>query len=212
MNREISEKEESGPPCCSSVGRPEEESAGCGCPGSQDGGGNSWLTSKIKAIIFIVVMVAAVGVAVSSVFREKSGDSVGDTDRAAQSLCGSTLDSLLSLNQVAADQDFVFILLPAAGAEENERAAGVIDRASETISRRGVRVANFTIEPSNPDYQKLIDAGGIESLPAVLATGKGCGSEIVTGEITEERLLKAYDSASRTADGGRRSCRPSSCH
>ncbi len=208
MNREINGKEESGRPCCSPDGRAEEESASCGCSG---GGGEGRPTSKIKAMIFIVVMVAAVGVAASSVFKKEIGDPAADPGQAGQSLRGSTLDSLLSLDKVAADQDFVFILLPAAGAEGNERAAGVVDRASATISQRGVQVANFTIEPSNPDYQKLVGSGRIKSLPAVLAIGKGCGSEIVTGEITEERLLKAYTSASRPAAGGRRSCRPSSC-
>ena len=81
--------------------------------------------------------------------------------------------------------------------EDNGKGAGVIDKASETISRRGVRVANFTIKPDSPDYQKLIDAGEIKSLPAILAIRKGHGSDIVTGEITEEKLLAGYLQASK---------------
>ncbi|UCD83488.1 MAG: hypothetical protein JSU92_09270 [Deltaproteobacteria bacterium] len=194
--------------CCedSSCCPPDQKDEGQLADGSglctQDSSGGNGLKSKLKTAVFVIVMLAAVGVAAHSVLKKNKVASMIEEDnefRASmteQKLCRSSLNSLIGLDEVAADKDFVFILLPGER-EEAEKAAGVIEKASEIISRKGTRVATFTIKTDSPDYQKLVSSYGISSFPAVLATGKGCGANIVTGEITEEKLLAGYLQASK---------------
>ncbi len=181
---------------------------------TQDSSGKYSLTSKIKTAVFVIVMLAAVGVAAHSVLKKNRVGSVIEKDDELkagltyQKSCASSPASLINLDGVTAGKDFVFILLPGEREEEAEKAAGVIERASEIISRKGTRVATYTIETDNPDYQKLVSSYGISSFPAVLATGKGCGAEIVIGEITEEKLLAGYLQASKP---GSCESEPASC-
>ena len=188
--------------CCSSS-QPEEQSADGCVPSSHLRGRKNSLSSKIKNILFVIVILAAVGVAAMSLLKKNRVESEvktknrTDTNTASQKLCGSTLDSLISLNKVAADKDFVFILLPGRKTEETGKAADIIEQTSELISQKGTRMAKFTLETDSPDYQKLVSHYNINEFPAVLAMGKGCDPEIITGKITKQKLLAGYLRASK---------------
>ncbi len=195
----------------------EEQSASCGCEDSPCCG-SSRLTPTAKTIVFAIVILMAIAVAAWSFLKKNTSEGVGQTDKqserdkALQRLCGITLDSLSSLNDVAADKDFVFILLPGVNAEDSKNTARVVEQTSETLSRKGIRVGTFTIKRDNPDNKKAVSSLGLEGAPAVLLMGKGCATKVVTGEITEDKLLKGYVLASTPSScypdsGGADSCR-----
>lgn len=189
---------------------------------------------EVKLAIFILVLSAAAAVAVHS-FLGKSGSSTDSpaqqftaithgespTAPAAQNpggndvqeesksvVCGITLDSMAALNQVAADKDFVFILLPGESKEAAQAAAKKVDEALKKISAKGVRVASFTLGKDAQDYAELVKGLSIESLPSIVALGRGCGAAVVSGEVTEAKLLRAFVLASTPSCGT--PCGPSS--
>ena len=217
------------PACCSpaqsNVEQPEEAGCGCSPPASKKSG----LSSKIKTSIFVIVMLAAVGVAATSLLNKNSVESVVNTDDrfhvesmistddktplTQQTLDIPSLDSLASLDKVAADKDFLFILVPGEKTEDTEKAASIIGQASEVIFKKGISVAAFTLKTDSPDYEKLVSTFEINSFPAVLAMGKGCGSDIVKGMLSKDKLLASYVRASTPglcgpASRGSASCCP----
>ncbi len=155
MDQEKDEKKEGQSCCpddsCSSAGQESKEQLASSCgPCSQSGAGKCILTSKARTVIFLVVILAAVGVAAMSVLKKNrigsGARTIGgqQTDSAFANRCGTSLDSLASLNEVAADKDFVFVLLPGAKEEETRKAVAVIEETSKIISEKGTRVEIFT--------------------------------------------------------------------
>lgn len=204
MSIEKDEKKEVGPgctdiSCCTPVGEGE---------GQEENKCALLSLSRLKTFIFIIVMLAAAGVAAMSILKKGSNktseEAAGkfDTDLASLNICGPSLDSLNRLNKEAADKDFVYVLLPGEGDQETEKVSGVIEKTSKVISENGTKVGHFTIKTDSDDYKNLVNSYGIDNFPAVLALGKGRGSAIITGEITQEKLLAAYIRASQPANCG----------
>ena len=124
--------------------------------------------------------------------------------------CGAALDSLASLNKVAADKDAVFILLPGEDRKGAEAASREIEAAIEKIRSSGTSAAAFTLEEGASDRALLVERFSITSFPCVFALGKGCGAAAVSGEITEAKLLRAFVLASRPRSPCGTPCGPSS--
>jgi len=162
----------------------------------------------MKTSIFVAIVLAAVVVAsISVINKTKAGSTVqtgdvGDATTPCEEPCDRMLSSFKSLDKLASDKDFVFILLPGGNPEGNVRVANLVEKASKTISKKGPRTGTFTMKAESPDYEKVVSSFEIKSLPAVLAMGKGCGANIVAGEITEETLLAGYLLASKPVSGG----------
>jgi len=134
--------------------------------------------------------------------NEKTEEDV--SDKASHALWGPELDSLASLNKVAADTDAVFILLAADDQEGSRAATRQIEAAAKKIQSGGTRISAFRLKQGAPDYANLAKQ---LSVPCVLAMVKGRGLSGVSGEITETKLVQAFVMASRPASG----CGPSGC-
>ncbi|MHC4646945.1 MAG: hypothetical protein ACYTBJ_15720 [Planctomycetota bacterium] len=122
-------------------------------------------------------------------------------DEPASTLLFKPLDSLASLNKVAANFDAVFILLAAEDQLKMQPIAKQVETAAKKIQGDGVRVSAFTLEKDAPNYSKLVKQF---SIPCVLAIVKSRGMSGVSGEITEAKLIQAFVTASRP----RSSCCP----
>ena len=197
-------------PCCD---------GGSCCPSGSDGGCKNW-----KIAMFVLIVVAA-GVVLARSLISKSNsaadqrqqlfatippDGKPDTpaaanitetqgsDQPASSLWGEPLDSLASLNKVAADTDAVFILFAADDQESSQAATKQIEAAAKTIRGSGTRVSAFRLKQGTADYANLTKQ---LSVPCVLAMVKGRGLSGVSGEITETKLVQAFVAASRPASG-----------
>ncbi|MFH1718334.1 MAG: hypothetical protein ABIF19_13355 [Planctomycetota bacterium] len=120
-------------------------------------------------------------------------------DKASPALWGPELDSLASLNKVAADTDAVFILLAADDREGNQAAIKQIEAAAKRIQTSGTRVSAFRLMHGAPNYATLTKQ---LSVPCVLAMVKGGGvSGVSADQITETKLVQAFVTASRPSSG-----------
>jgi hypothetical protein len=122
----------------------------------------------------------------------------GIPGKAAPSLWKAELDSLASLNKVAANTDAVFILLSAKDQQDDQTITKEIDAAAQKIQANGVRVSAFRLRQGAPEYAQLSKQ---VSIPCVLAMVKGGGMSAVSGEISEAKLVQAFVTASRPTSG-----------
>jgi hypothetical protein len=209
-------------PCCD---------GGSCCPSGSNGGGKSW-----KIVVLVLIVVAA-GVVLARSLIGKSNSAADQTqqlfatfqtddkpatpaamnattatqepNQPASSLWGEPLDSLASLNNVAADTDAVFILLAADDQEGSEAAIKQIEAAAKTIQAGGTRISAFRLNQGAPDYANLTKQ---LSVPSVLALVKGGGVRgVPADQITETNLVQAFVTASRPASAccpGSTTCAP----
>jgi hypothetical protein len=201
------------------------------CPSGSDGGGKKW-----KIAVFILIVVAA-GVVLARSLIGKSNSAADQaqqlfaaiqpdgkldtpavvsattetqgSDQLASSLWGEPLDSLASLNNVAANADAVFILLAADDQEGSQAATKQIEAAAKTIRSNGVRISAFRLKQGAPNYATLTKQ---LSIPCVLALVRGGGvSGVPADQITETNLVQAFVTASRPSSGccpGSTTCAP----
>jgi len=129
--------------------------------------------------------------------------SVGD-----KKIVGEFLDSLASLNKVAVNQDAVFVFIPTKGNDiVSKEITDTIAAAEQKIKSTGVSLGLYTLQSSSPEYANL---AAQLPLPGMLVMSKGCGMGVVSGEITETKILQAYVASSRAGGCGPSGCGPSS--
>ncbi|UCG60039.1 MAG: hypothetical protein JSU70_11060 [Phycisphaerales bacterium] len=206
-------------PCC------DPSTGGDCCSAGQAGGGGS-RGKSLRTALFVVVILLAGAVAGHSLLTRNGragGASACAPGSCAQFVgcqqatgtakvsCGVTLDSLASLNGLAADKKAVFILLPGESQEQTDGAAAQIERVIGTISAQDVPVASFTMNRDAPDHTLLVDKLGITSFPSVVVMGKGYGLATVSGEVTESELLRAFVTALTPMSCGPGGCGPGGC-
>jgi len=170
-----------GPSCCSSD-----------CCGPQAGSGGrpgGWCgVFRLRSIIFIVVIAAAIAVAAWSLVKanRKAADVPAETDRAV------AVATSPGLADLAPGKDFAFVLLEGADARETAAATRVIQQVLGTLSGKGVQAAALTLRPNDPRFKKLVSALAVDGFPAVVLLGKTGTPSVVKGEITEDALLRDY--------------------
>ena len=208
-----------------------EDSRAC-CP-SASGSGDCYPTTPggrkgWKIVVCILIVVAAGVVLARSVISKSNSatdqiqqsfaaiqpeakadtssalNATAKSDKAAPTLWGPELDSLASLNQVAASSDAVFVFLAADDQQANQTVTKEIDAAAKKIQAGGVLVSAFRLNKGAQNYAQVASQ---LSLPCVLAMVKGRGVSGVSGQITETKLIQAFVAASRPASG----CGPSGC-
>jgi hypothetical protein len=128
--------------------------------------------------------------------------------KAASALWKADLDSLASLNKVAADADVVFVLLAARDQLNDKAITKEIEAAARKIISNGSKVLAFRLKETAPDYANLAKQ---VSVPSVLAMVKGRGMSAVSGEINETKLVQAFVAASRPSGCGPAGCGPTDC-
>ncbi|HLB74757.1 MAG TPA: hypothetical protein VJJ98_12110 [Sedimentisphaerales bacterium] len=124
--------------------------------------------------------------------------------KAAPALWGAELDSLASLNKMAANSDGVFILLAADDKQADQTITTQIEAAAKKIQAGGMRISAFKLKQGTENYAQVASQF---SPPCVLAMVKGGGASGVSGEITETKLIQAFVAASRPSSG----CGPAGC-
>ena len=170
-----------GPSCCSSD-----------CCGPQAGTGGhpgGWRgVFRLRSIIFIVVIGAAIAVAAWSLIKanRKAAEVPIQTDRAV------AVATSPGLADLAPEKDFAFVLLEGVDGRETAAATLVIQQVSGTLSGKGVQAGALTLKPNDPRFKKLVSALAVDGFPAVVLLGKTCAPSVVKGEITEDALLRDY--------------------
>jgi hypothetical protein len=112
---------------------------------------------------------------------------------------GAYLESLSELNKVAVNQNGVFIFVPRKtdeGASDLTRNA--LLSAQKTLDSKNIKVGLYTLKTASTDYSAVSFRA---QLPAVLVACKGGRMGIVSGEVSENKLLQAFTAASRAGGG-----------
>ena len=192
-----------------------QESACCGGGDSCDCHSSSSSSGKLRTIIGGVVVVAAALLVVRAIAKDSGSASTTEAQQQgfvmpvaatastkAESVIGTEIDSFDALNR-AAQTDAVFLLL----ADKNgQLPSDAVKGAAAKIEKQGQKCGLFTLKTSSPDFAQLTSQA---TLPAVLVMVKGKGTIWVSGDITEEKLVQGYVTASRVAgccSGGGCSC------
>lgn len=90
------------------------------------------------------------------------------------------------------DHDIIFVILPGNDSNSNNTLTNRISDATAKIEARGARVGTSTLSASDPEFLITTERLAIAQLPAVLAIGKFGNGAIITGDITEGKLLQTY--------------------
>lgn len=124
---------------------------------------------------------------------------------------GEYLDSLSSLNKVALSQDTVFVFIPAAKNEfADDATKNAVIASQRVLKSKSINIGLYTLPTSSPDYAALSTQ---VQAPAILVATKGKGMAVVSGEVTENKLLQAYMASTRAGGcGGSSGCGPSGCN
>jgi len=191
--------------------------------------------SKMKLVVFVIIVVAAGIILARSLMKESTavgddtqqlfatigqekdcesspqinaGTNIETSDKTEPILWGAELGSLASLNKVAAESDAVFVFLAAADQQGNQPITREIEAAAKKIQSNGSRISAFRLKKDAPDYAQLAKQF---SIPCVVAMVKGRGMSVVSDQINETKLVRAFVSASRPSGCSPSGCNPSAC-
>ncbi len=169
-----------------------------------------------KLSIFVLGMLAVIGLVGYAIINRSNSDkalaqaSLSRTPVSAPVVAGKTpsataindMNWLKNARTSLAQHDFMFIVLPVANGSIEPTVAG----AAEKIQVQGVRVDTLALNATDPEVVTTSQLLGINTLPAVVALNASGQAAIVTGEITETKLLQAYLScaSSQCAPGASR--------
>ena len=175
------------------------------CQPARRGPGNR--SKYWRAVAFSIVIVGAISAAVYSLYP---GDLVEATSYVAENTKSATATvpanaerepirkkktttvySISDLNRIAADHDFLFVVLP--GKDDGARDIKALTVAAATkAEKKESCVGVVELRNDAAEFSVLASFFGVKEFPAVLAMKKDGTAKPILGEITEKRLLQAY--------------------
>lgn len=158
---------------------------------------NSCAGDNIKKAIFIIIVLAVIGIIASKYFSKAHAAVVEKILPVSNQTHYSKLGNYInSIANIKADKEVVFVYLPEKGNENiNTTTKNAAIAAQKTLKKKNIKTYLFTLKTSSPDYVSL---SAQTKLPSILVIYKGESKKFVTGEINETRLLQTYIAASRT--------------
>lgn len=195
MGDKVSKKIEE--PCCCD----QKECCESRPPDKQPSGGKKWW----KIGLFTLGMCLIIGAtAYSLIIRHTNASNVPvDTSAIPQITSGTCANAISSmgigdllwakeLGTVFTDHDLIFVVLQENNGQTTDTLANRISEATAKIEARGVRVGTLTLSTSDPEFSTTLQRLSLGQLPAILAFSTTGNGAIITGDITEGRLLQTY--------------------
>ncbi len=100
--------------------------------------------------------------------------------------------SLVLSDSQAADNEAVFVLLTDESGDVAQEALQQMEQATEKITAKGISIATIRIDSQSDNNTPLTRELSIGSFPSVVVLVRGRGSSVVSGQITEVKLLEAF--------------------
>ena len=158
-----------------------------------------------KIAVFAIGMLMVIGASAYSIITrhinasstplDKSGipQIASNTGRNAASTLGiGDLLWVQELNAIFTNHDLIFVILPGNDSNSANTLADRISDATAIIEARHTSVGTFTLSASDPEFSITTERLAITQLPAVLVMSTSGNGAIITGDITEEKLLQTY--------------------
>ena len=165
-----------------------------------DRGNKRW-----KIAVFALGMLMVIGAtAYSLITRHTSASPVPLNNIGVPQIASSNRGNALStlgigdllwakeLNTIFTDHNLIFVILPGNDTNLNDTLANRISDATAKIEARHTSVGTFTLNASDPEFSVTTERLAITQLPAVLAISTTGNGAIITGDITEGKLLQTY--------------------
>jgi hypothetical protein len=215
--------DEKGKSCCAS-----EDAAACCQPAAGNSSSccnpGSVSGKKWKTLVSVVIILAAIGVGANSFFNGNSAQSyttvpaksfsagliqvpAATAENSSQgkpqvqqgeiSLTG-VLDSLQSLDTLAADKDVVFLVLPGEAQTSTPVVPKQLGLVANNLWKSGQRIAVFTLKSSSPDHNQLVRHFSVKAFPSVVILGRQGSASVVGADISEAGLYNAFVLASKS--------------
>jgi hypothetical protein len=205
--------------------RKPEEACGCDqkeCCKPEAGGAQKRKAQWWKIGVFSLgVVLIIVATAYSLITRHTSASNTADVGAKPQVTTGSCANALTSLgisdliwaqdlNTIFIDHDITFVILPGNDAAANNTLTSRISDATAKIEAQGSRAGSFTLDTGDPEFSTTLERLALSQLPAVILLSYNGNGAIVTGDITEGRLLQTYVTISQPvcAPGSSPGCCP----
>ncbi|MFQ5808405.1 MAG: hypothetical protein ACE5JM_02200 [Armatimonadota bacterium] len=161
------------------------------------------MARKARVAAFAVVLLTAAGLVARSLNDRAALSTRGAEHSGCEGACpygegggAPATDVVPGLGELIGDRDFVFVILPGESNESAEGVRSLVDGALAKISTRGVSAAAVTLANDADGYTELAGNFAIESFPSVIAIGRGHRAAAVSDDITDAKLLRAFDVAS----------------
>ena len=164
-----------------------------------DSGKKRW-----KTAVFALGMLMVIGAIAYSLITRHTSASVpldnSGVPQIASATCGNALSTLgigdllwaQELNTIFTDHNLIFVILPGNDTNLNNTLANRISDTTAKIEARHTSVGTFTLNASDPEFSVTTERLAITELPAVLALSTSGNGAIITGDITEGKLLQTY--------------------
>ncbi len=91
-----------------------------------------------------------------------------------------------------AEHDLVYVVVDAPEVDADLDATVAARRASRALTDSGLTVSIRLLDPGDPDFTTIVMQNGISRFPAVLAVKKDGGIVLITDDLSEGNLLRAY--------------------
>ncbi len=198
--------------CCQS--QPANASSCC-TPGE-----TSW--SKGKTLIAVIIIIAAVAVGTHSIWSGNSAqsytaapaksfsaglmgipivtpDNPKSQNKPEEISLNGVLDSLQSLDVLAAEKDVVFLVLHGDMHAPPVAIPKQLGAVANNLANSGQRIAVFTVKSGTPDHERLVRHFSVNTFPCVVILGRQGSASAVAQDISEARLYNAFVLASQSA-------------
>jgi hypothetical protein len=164
-----------------------------------DSGKKGW-----KIAVFALGMLMVIGAIAYSIITRHTSASVPLDNSGVPQIASATCDNALStlgigdllwaqeLNTIFTDHNLIFVILPGNDTNLNNTLANRISDTTAKIEARHTSVGTFTLNASDPEFSVTTERLAITKLPAVLALSTSGNGAIITGDITEGKLLQTY--------------------
>ena len=193
----------------------------------------SW--KKGKTLISVIIIMAAVAVGAHSFWSGNSAQSyttvpaksfsaglmeiptvIPSTGRSQNKpeeiSLDRVLDSLQSLDVLAAEKDVVFLVLHGDMQTPPVAIPKQVGAVGNNLANSGQRIAVFTVKSGTPDHERLVRHFSVNTFPCVVILGRQGSASAVAQDISEARLYNAFVLASQSASccpgQGNASCCP----
>ncbi len=186
---------------------------GCGCNATGKSGKTRWVIGAIVLAVAGVMVVRAMIKSNGASFQTSApafaspaasqtpSTNSGTAAPAVESSVVTSIGAIAELNTVAAKLDAVFVFLPGKEGISANPPLTPMQSAARTIESKGLKCGLFALKAGSRDYNQI---AAQMSVPGVLAMVKGRGKSVISGDITETKLVQGFVAASSA--GG---CSPS---